>query len=171
MKALFISALLVATVASAAVTAEKPSWVETNADALASIVPMALKQAKPVPELRNPLRVVESSGLPALKAGQGGKGGEAARLRVNLAPRIRSVVRGENELVAIDTRFLRIGDEVLIGEGEKGVSPVAGARVILSRIGVSELVFTIQALEPDGTTPWQTDVTVPLPSFLRKQQH
>ena len=154
---------------SAAHAAELPqSWVVANAALLPALAPSVLKAATPVSEIRNPLRVAQSGVSEPIKLPAGVKGSEASKLRANLAARVRSVSRGSNALVAIDTRFVRIGDEVVIGVGEEAVSPIAGARVVLTKIGTNDLIFTIQSTETDGTTPWQTDVSVPLPASMRK---
>jgi len=153
-----------------AATQNSSSWAVANIGILPLLSPLGLKQADPVPEFRNPMRValmVVTSD--PLKGVYKEKSSETAKLRARVIDRVKSVVRGESVLVAIDNRFYRIGDEVLFVASGKTEPPLPGTKVTLAKVGDSSLTFTVQSTDADGQTPWQTEVEVSLPSFLRRQ--
>ncbi|MEO6993024.1 MAG: hypothetical protein ABI273_05325, partial [Lacunisphaera sp.] len=153
-----------------AATPTSTSWAVANIGLLPLLSPMGLKQADPVPEFRNPMRValVKAPSDP-LKGVYKEKSTETSKLRARVGDRIKSVIRGESVLVAIDNRFYRIGDEILLVDAGKTEQPLPGTRVYLTKVGDSSLTFSVQSTDADGQSPWQTEVEVPLPSFLRRQ--
>ena len=164
----FASAFLLA--GGVALSAENnASWVIANAGLLNQLQPMSLKQAAPVPEIRNPLRTAAPIAIAdAVRATPKDKTTDTAKIRSTVSSRLKSVVHGPTPIIAIDTRSYRVGDEILIGEAARLEPVLSGARVFLNKVAGNELILTVQSLSSEGQTPWQIDVTVPLPPFLRR---
>lgn len=147
--------------------AKSVAWSVANAESLKMLDPVLLKKPVPVLNFRSPLPVQgkktdgASTPPPQQRADVGSK------LRANLTPRIRSVIRGTRPLIAIDDRLFEPGDEIVLGSAGKVESPVPNARVILKRVDAETLTFAITNTADEANAPWATEIVVPIVPFLR----
>lgn len=87
------------------------------------------------------------------------------RLETAVDGKIRSVIRGAAAIVVIDGRVLRVGDELVLGNGRE--RPIPGAKTKLKAIEDDRLIFHVAGGTIDK--PIQCEVSYALPSLLRKR--